>query len=880
MNKAYEPAPVEAKWYRFWMENGYFTPQVKPGAAPFTIIMPPPNVTGELHMGHALTDTLEDIMVRWHRMKGEPTLWLPGFDHSGIAAQVVVERLLAKEGVTRQQMGREAFTLRMMAWADQCRDAIRKQHQRLGASCDWTREKFTLDEGPSRAVRATFVRLFEQGLIYRGERIINWCPRCLTALSDLEVSHKDIRGHLYYLRYPMADDHNDYIVVATTRPETMLGDTAVAVHPQDPRYQTYQGRQVRLPLINRVVPIITDTAIETSFGTGAVKVTPSHDPVDFEIAGRHRLEMINILEPDARLNQQAGPYAGLDRFACRKAVLADMESQGLLEKVEPHSHAVGHCDRCQTVIEPIASQQWFVRMVPLAAPALSAVNSGQIKIVPEHFTKVYVNWLENIRDWCISRQLWWGHRIPVWYCLDCDAMVAAVDTPSSCSKCGSNNIRQDSDVLDTWFSSGLWPHSTLGWPEATDDFSYFYPTTVMETGYDILFFWVARMIMMGITNTGQIPFTTVYLHGLIRDEKGEKMSKVKGNVINPLEMADKYGTDALRFSLSTGTAPGNDIKLAPARMEAGRNFANKLWNASRFVLKSLPPADGFDNRLPVDLPLEDRWILNRLNQTIAGVTGLMQEYQFGEAQRLIYEFLWGDYCDWYIEMAKIRLRELPGAVSPLPVLVKVLEQSLRLLHPYMPYITEELWQHVIAYFPERPCDSIMTAPYPEAGTTPVDTKTERVMGALVDIIRAIRNTRAQYKVESNRTIEVRLYAGELAATLAGYQPVIATMGGVAPLVFLKDKPDISPQDNLVVNVLKETEVVIPIASMVNSVLEIKRLDKEIAGMEAEVGRLTSRLVDPAFLNKAPAAVVNKEKAKAGELTERLARLREQRDKLA
>jgi valyl-tRNA synthetase len=880
MTKAYEPAAVETKWYHFWLERGYFMPKTGAAGPPFTVIMPPPNVTGELHMGHALTDTMEDIMVRWHRMKGEPTLWLPGFDHSGIAAQVVVERLLAKEGITRQEMGREKFTERMMAWADQCRDAIRKQHQRLGASCDWTRERFTLDESPSRAVRTTFVRLFQQGLIYRGERIINWCPRCLTALSDLEVGHKDIKGHLYYLRYPLADDSNDYIIVATTRPETMLGDTAVAVNPMDPRFRKFLGRKVRLPLINRVIPVVADEAIDVSFGTGAVKVTPFHDPVDFEIAQRHCLERVNILEPGAKMNYNAGPYAGLDRFACRKAIIADLDSQGLLEKVEPYTHAVGHCDRCQTVVEPIASQQWFVRMAPLAGPALAAVTSGQIKIVPEHFTKVYVNWLENIRDWCISRQLWWGHRIPVWYCLNCNEMIAAVEPLACCTKCGSPNIHQDQDVLDTWFSSGLWPHSTLGWPEATADMRRFYPSSVMETGYDILFFWVARMIMMGLANTGTIPFTTVYLHGLIRDEKGEKMSKVKGNVINPLEMADKYGTDALRFSLSTGTAPGNDIKLAPARMEAGRNFANKLWNASRFVLKSLPAPGESNLSLAPELPVEDRWILGRLDQTVTGVTSLMEEYQFGEAQRIIYEFLWGDYCDWYIEMAKIRLRT-PEASSPLPVLVFVLEKSLRLLHPYMPYITEELWQHLSIYLPRTQTnDSIMVATYPTADAANPDVFAERIMSSLIEIIHAIRNTRAQYKVENNRTIEARIYGGELETQLSLYRPVINAMGNVDPLIFLPQRQVPGLQDNLVVSILKETEVIIPIASMVDAALEIKRLDKEMAGMEAELARLAVRLGDPAFLGKAPPAVVAKEKDKAAEMTERLTRLKGQRAKLS
>jgi valyl-tRNA synthetase len=611
--RAYEPGQIEKKWYDFWLEQGYFTPDIAPDKTPFVIVMPPPNVTGELHLGHALTATLEDIMVRWHRMKGESTLWLPGIDHAGIATQVVVERQLAKQGQTREQIGREEFTRLTWAWAEKSIVEIRHQHQLLGASCDWTREKFTLDEGPSRAVRTAFVRLYDKKLIYRGERMINWCPRCQTALSDLEVEHKDIAGHLYYIRYPRSQGEG-FVTVATTRPETFLGDTAVAVHPEDARYRGLVGSTVSLPVINRDIPIIADDAVDASFGTGALKITPGHDPTDAEIARRHGLPLIDIMNPDATMNDKAGPYRGLERLACRDRVLADLKEKGLLEKTEPYSHSVGHCDRCQTMVEPRVSLQWFVQTQPLAGPAIKAVRDGRITIIPERFIKTYLHWMESIRDWCISRQLWWGHRIPVWYCQDCGKAIVAVEDPKACTQCGSAQLIQDPDVLDTWFSSALWTHSTLGWPDDTDDLRYFYPGSVMETAYDIIFFWVARMIMMGLENMGEIPFRTVYLHGLIRDESGEKMSrtKLRGKPMNPAEPISRYGVDALRFALTAGSTPGNDMNVGTAKFESGRNFVNKLWNASRFILQSLeaagadaqttprPVCTTADSRRPVD----------------------------------------------------------------------------------------------------------------------------------------------------------------------------------------------------------------------------------------------------------------------------------------
>ncbi|MFC2006292.1 valine--tRNA ligase [Chloroflexota bacterium] len=877
MPKAYEPGKVEQKWYQFWLEKGYFRPGIDPDKKPFVIIMPPPNVTGELHIGHALTATLEDIMIRWHRMKGEPTLWLPGVDHAGIATQVVVEQMLAREGLDRHKLGREKTQERIRQWAENRRQTIAQQHQRLGASCDWSREHYTLDEGPSRAVRTVFVRLFEKGLIYRGERIINWCPRCTTALSDLEVDHKELDGQLYHVRYRLADSDQDFITVATTRPETILGDTAVAVNPEDERFRAMFGRKVILPAVNRVIPIVTDEAVDPAFGTGAVKMTPAHDPVDFDVAQRRGLPLLNILNPDATMNENAGPYMGLDRFACREAILADLERDGLLIKVEPYSHSVGHCQRCQTVIEPIASQQWFINTQPLAQPAINAVLDGRITIIPSRFTKVYLNWMENIRDWCISRQLWWGHRIPVWYCQDCGELTVAVEDAKACNHCGSAKIEQDPDVLDTWFSSALWTHSTLGWPDDTEDLRYFYPTAVMETGYDIIFFWVARMIMMGLEDMGDIPFHTVYLHGLIRDERGEKMSKIRGNVLNPIDTLEKYGTDALRFAVSTGTSPGNDIKLTSARLEAGRNFANKLWNATRFVLRSIEPEQtGMEIQWDL-LPVEDRWILSRLNRTVSSVTGLMEDFQFGEAQKQIYDFLWGEFCDWYIELAKIRLNSTKGEVlSPVPVLVYVLEASLRLLHPYMPFVTEELWQNIKRCLPSdwQLGESVMVAPYPEAGDK-LDSEAEQVVESVIEIIRSIRNTRAQYNVESGRWIEAQIYGGRITPDITTYSQAIETLARARPVTFLDTREESSSSKNAVVLVLKETEVVIPMASMVNLEAERKRLEKEIEQNQAEAGRLEVRLNNKAFLTKAPAVVVDKERDKLGLVNDKLERLKQQ-----
>ena len=871
--KAYEPSQVEDKWYKFWMDKGYFKPTIVQGRKPFVIIMPPPNVTGELHLGHALTAALEDALIRWHRMRGEPALWLPGVDHAGIAAQVVVERMLAKEKKTKYDLGREAFSKRMWDFINTSRVTIRKQHMKLGASCDWDREVFTLDEGPSLAVRTTFKNLYDKGLIYRGERIINWCPRCRTAISDLEVEHKDLSGHLWHIKYPLADDPTRFVTVATTRPETMLGDVAVAVNPDDERYRDLVGKTLMLPLMDREIPIVADSVVDITFGTGAVKTTPAHDPTDFDIAQRHNLPLINIFNDDATLNKNAGRFAGMDRYAARKVIAEELAQMGLLALVQDYAHSVGHCQRCATVTEPLASRQWFVKMEPLTKPAIEVVTSGQIKILPERFIKQYLNWMENIRDWCISRQLWWGHRIPVWYCKSCGEVVVSVDSPTECPNCTSKDIEQDPDVLDTWFSSGLWPHSTLGWPNQTEDLKYFYPTSVMETGYDILTFWVSRMITMGLENTGKIPFDTVYLHGLIRDENGEKMSKVKGNVMNPLTLIDKFGTDALRFGITTGNSPGNDIKLSENRLEAGRNFANKLFNAARFVIAAVaarhavpvPPI------YPRDLPAEDRWILSRLSRTVSQATAYMDDFQFGEAEREIHNFIWGEFCDWYIELAKIRLQS-GTTPSPLPVLLKVLDESLRLLHPFMPFVTEEVWQHLRKYLGDTP-ESIMIAAYPLADSDAVDTDAEAFIEGLIEVVRAIRNVRAEHKVEAGRFIPAELHAGALKDDLSRYQSAIETLARVRPLSIAGDRFKGESDSERLVLVQKDLEVVIPLSGMIDLEAEAKRQSAELAEAQSQVERLRVMLSNADFLAKAPPQVVAKEKAKLEALEDKLKRLK-------
>ena len=875
MPKAYDPKAVEKRIYDFWMDGGYFTPKIDRSKKPFVIIMPPPNVTGELHIGHALTTALEDLMTRWHRMMGDPTLFLPGTDHAGIATQVVVERVLADDGLTRHELGRQKFVEMVWQWVDRYGDTINEQIKRLGASCDWTRRRYTLDEGPSRAVRTTFVNLYKKGLIYRGERIVNWCPRCITALSDLEVKHQEESASLYHIRYPLEDGSGD-ITIATTRPETLLGDTAVAVNPGDERYAHLVGNSAVLPVLRRMVPIIADEAVDPEFGTGALKVTPGHDPADFEIGERNGLPSVNIMNSDATMNENAGHYEGKDRFQCRKEIVEELERDGLLEKVEPYHHSVGHCDRCDEIVEPVVSKQWYMKMAPVAKPAIEAVRDGSIGIIPERFSKVYYNWMENIRDWCVSRQLWWGHRIPVWYCDDCDGVTVDYKDPSTCSECNSDKLVRDPDVLDTWFSSALWTHSTLGWPDSTEDLDYFYPTTVMETGHDIIFFWVARMIMMGIENTSEIPFNTVYLHGLVRDPEGIKMSKSKGNVMDPLDLIDLYGADALRYALTTGNSPGNDMRLNESKMEASRNFANKLWNAARFVMSNLETSRKAQQWEwpPHPAHLEDRWIISRLNHVAARVQAYMEDYQFGEAQREIHDFLWSEYCDWYLEMSKVRLRASEADEgSPLPVLAFVLERVLRLLHPFMPFITEEVWQKLVEHLPDEPGrpDALIVAAYPQANADRFDEEAESDIAAVIEIVRAIRNLRAELRLEPRQAVEAIVDAPVVEHVILAESGAIRTLALVDKLRLEADG-ERDDSSELVSLVLTRGTVTVPIGGLVDVGQEKRRLSADLEQIGANVERLSTRLRDEKFLSRAPDEVVERERERLSALEDRRARV--------
>ncbi|MDO8616746.1 MAG: valine--tRNA ligase [Dehalococcoidia bacterium] len=881
MPKAYDPSQVEAALYQSWLAGGYFRPRADPAREPFCIIMPPPNVTGELHLGHALTATVEDTLIRWHRMLGDPTLWLPGVDHAGIATQNVVEKQLAKEGLSRHDLGREQFLERVWQWVRKYRSVISHQHARLGASCDWDREVFTMDDGPQKAVRATFVRLYNEGLIYRGERIINWCPRCMTALSDLEVEHEEQQARLWYVRYPLLDDAgnvtDDYVVIATTRPETIVADVAIAVNPNVKRWQSAVGRRALLPIIERHIPIIADDQVDPKFGTGALKITPGHDAVDFEIGGRHGLPAIVAIGPDGAMNEHAGPYQGLDRFETRTAIAADLEALGLIEKTVDHTYAIGHCERCATIVEPLVSKQWFVNMKPLAEPAIAAVKDGRIEIIPRRFSRVYMHWMESIRDWCISRQLWWGHRIPVWYCEN-GHECAAVEDPAACPQCRSQAIEQDPDVLDTWFSSGLWPHSTLGWPEDSPDLRYFYPTSVLETGYDILFFWVARMIMMGLYNMNDVPFRHVYLHGLIRDARGRKMTKSVGNVVDPLLLVDRYGCDALRFTLATGGTPGNDFRLFDEKLEGGRNFANKVWNASRFVVQSigdekvaLPDAvsiDRLDQRR--GWPLEDRWIVSRALATAREANRLLGAFQINEAGRLLYDFFWSDYCDWYLEMAKVRLKE--GDRSPLPVLAYVLQSSLRLLHPIMPFVTEEVWQHLRTVVDGLEPEFLIAAAYP-LGEGEADAAAESSAGLLIDIVRAIRNIRAERGVEPARYVEAYIAADGPRPVIEAARPLLEALARVRPLHIVGDTAE-APSQGVASAVLAQAHVVLPLAGMIDLGAERQRLTAQLQEAEGEVKRLEAKLANEQFRARAPAAVVAKEEEKLAAAGSRLEGLRQ------
>ena len=879
MPKAYDPSSVEAPLYQMWMDRGYFKPKLDPEKQPFCIIMPPPNVTGELHLGHALEDSITDCLIRWHRMLGDATLWLPGADHAGIATQNVVEKDLAKEGLTRHDLGRDEFVARVWAWVRKYRSRITAQHMRLGASCDWDREVFTMDEVSQRAVRITFVNLYAEGLIYRGERIINWCPRCQTALSDLEVEHEEHDGHLWYVRYPLLDEAGEatgeHVVIATTRPETIVADVAIAVNPSLDRWKPFIGKRALLPIIERHIPIIADAAVDPVFGTGALKITPGHDPTDFEIGERHRLPSIVAVRPDGRMNAEAGPYDGVDRFETRELIVKDLDRLGLLEKVTEHRHSIGHCERCHTIVEPIVSKQWFVRMEPLAKPAIAAVSDGKITIIPERFARVYMHWMENIRDWCISRQLWWGHRIPVWYCQDCGTEVLPprddpMTSPQACSGCGGSRLEQDEDVLDTWFSSGLWAHSTLGWPEDSEDFRYFYPSPAMQMGYDILFFWAVRMITLGLYNTADVPFRNLYLHGLIRDARGRKMTKSLGNVVDPLVAADKYGVDALRFTLATGGAAGNDFRLYDEKLESGRNFANKVWNAARFVVQSIgeqpvrlpdalssPAHPEVSNGERGGWPLEDRWIASRLLSTAQQANKLLAEFQINEAGHLLYDFIWSDYCDWYLEMAKVRLRE--GDRSPLPVLAYVLQSSLRLLHPIMPFVTEAAWQYLRGAVEGLEPESIMVAPYP-IGAADTDHEAEAGIEVVMDVVRAIRNIRAERGVDPARFVEAYVASDGSLHVLEAARPLLETLARARPLHVLAGGTEM-PSSGVASAVLAGAQVVVPLAALIDVDAERGKLAGQLKEAETEIARLEVKLQDQQFLSKAPEHVVTKEREK-------------------
>jgi valyl-tRNA synthetase len=853
LSTVYSPQEIEARIYDSWEESGFFGATPNPDRRPYVIVLPPPNITGALHIGHALDHTLQDFLIRVARMRGFETLWVPGMDHAGIATQNVVERELAKEGMDRHELGRERFVERVWEWRERYGGLMANQMRRMGDSCDWTRERFTMDEGLSRAVRTIFVRWFDDGFIYRGLRIINWCPRCTTALSDIEVEHEDVAGELVTFRYELTDS-SDSISVATTRVETMLGDTGVFVHPDDERYKHLIGKKVRHPFFpNRDMPIVADKAVDMEFGTGAVKGTPAHDALDFEMAERTGLESINILDENARINANGGEFRGRDRYEARQEVLHRLQELGLVEKIErPYVHAVGHCYRCGTEIEPWLSEQWFVKMESLAKPAIDAVASGRIEMVPARFKKAYLDWMANIRDWCISRQIWWGHRIPVWYCDRCGETFAALEDPTECRNCNSNDLQQDPDVLDTWFSSQLWPFSTLGWPDATEDLDYFYPTTVLVTGYEILYLWVARMIMSGLYAMGDVPFQSVCIHGIVRDFEGKKMSKSLGNVIDPLRMIESYGTDALRFALMFQAVPGADMNVSEDRIEGARNFANKLWNAARFVLLSLG-----DERPKLDhasvQSVEDRWILSQLNRTIQEIDDSVARFNVSEAMRSLHGFVWSEYCDWYIELAKLRLRRDDDATVK-AILLHVLDNIVRLLHPTMPFITEELWSRL------RPDEgSIMTAPWPEADGE-IDENSEAIVRRFQDLVRALRAIKVEHDVPQSQRVPAEIGAGPYSDEIADLEERIVNLARLSSLEVVEHLP--AGADGRARSITPAgIEAAIDLGGVVDIDLERERLAKKIAQAENDIARAAAKLADDAFVTKAPEPIVAKERRK-------------------
>ena len=863
LDKKYDPSSVEDRLYSFWCENGYFTPTIDRSKKPFTIVIPPPNVTGQLHMGHALDETLQDILIRYKRMQGFSTLWVPGTDHAGIATQIKVEESLRKnENLTRYDLGREKFLERVWDWKHQYGSRIINQLKKLGSSCDWTRERFTMDEGCSKAVREVFVNLYNKGLIYRGNKIINWCPHCITALSDAEVSYSEQAGHFWHVRYPLKDG-SGYVEIATTRPETMLGDSAVAVNPDDERYKDIVGKTLILPLVGREIPVIADEYVDKDFGTGCVKITPCHDPNDFEVGKRHGLPELRVMNDDATMTKDCGKYAGMDRYVARKEIVKDLEEGGYLVKVENHTHNVGECYRCGTTVEPITSNQWFVKMEELARPAIEVVKSGEITMKPERLLKVYLNWMENVHDWCISRQLWWGHRIPAFYCDCCGEMVVSKEDVHVCPKCGAK-MRQEDDVLDTWFSSALWPFSTLGWPEKTEELDYFYPTSVLVTGYDIIFFWVSRMIFSGLEHTGKKPFDTVLFHGLVRDSQGRKMSKSLGNGIDPLEIIDQYGADALRFTLATGNSPGNDMRFYMERVEASRNFANKIWNAARFVLMNLDTETLPDSIDTSDLEIEDKWLLSKYNKVVKEVTDNLDNFELGVAVSALYDFIWDVFCDWYIELVKPRLGDKGSARngSAQRVLTYVLSNTLKLLHPFMPFITEEIWQTL-----PHSGDSIMISEYPSYSEALSFEAEESAMEGIIEVIRAVRNRRAEMNVPPSRKTKLIICPSESGVFTDGAVGYLEKLAGANEVIYMDTVPE--ETEKSIKLICNSAVVLIPMAEMVDTEAERARLEKERETALKELARLEGKLSNAEFMSKAPKKIVDAELEKKEKYTKLL-----------
>ena len=864
----YNPAEVEDRTYKFWCDNKYFHAEVDKTKKPYTIVIPPPNITGQLHMGHALDNTLQDILIRWRRMQGYDALWLPGTDHASIATEAKIVEAMRKEGVTKEEIGRDEFLKRAWAWKDQYGSRIIEQLKKMGSSCDWDRERFTMDEGCSKAVKEVFVNLYNKGLIYQGKRMVNWCPHCRTTISDAEVEYEDQAGHFWHLRYPFKDG-SGYVELATTRPETMLGDTAVAVNPNDERYKDIIGKTLILPIVHREIPVVADEYVDIEFGTGVVKITPAHDPNDYEVGLRHNLEIIDVMTDDGHIAEGWGKYSGMDRYECRKEIVKDLEAEGALIKIEDYSHNVGTCYRCHSTIEPRLSKQWFVKMEPLAKPAIDVVKNGEVKFVPERFSKIYYHWMENIKDWCISRQLWWGHRIPAYYCQDCGEVIVSKEDVKKCPKCGGNHIEQDPDTLDTWFSSALWPFSTLGWPDKTPELEYFYPTNTLVTGYDIIFFWVARMIFSAVEHTGKVPFDTVLIHGLVRDAQGRKMSKSLGNGIDPLEVIGEYGADALRFTLATGNSPGNDMRFSDDKVKASRNFANKLWNAARFVLMYLGDDYKFEG-LPKELALEDKWIISKVNTLAKDVTANLEKFELGVAIQKLYDFIWDVFCDWYIEISKIRLQSGEGADTAKAVLVYVLTDILKLLHPFMPFITEEIYQAI-----PHDTESIMISKWVEYDDALNFAAEEEQVEKIMSAVRAIRNRRAEMNIPPSRKAAVFVETQDADTFNYGAEFIkrLAYAGDVTVAASFENL------GNVVTIITESAKIYIPMGELVDFEAERKRLEKDLAAAQDKLDFINKKLSNPGFVNKAPENVVNKNREDAAKLEEKISGIKASLDSL-